>query len=91
MEYIWNTLYPELMADTKKKSMFLGPKALQNLETATQGGRTQREAVEQGLELLAKQDAREAALQEFINWATTEWGEPTNAERRQAEKILADQ
>lgn len=71
--------------------MFLGPEALQHLEAATQKGRTQREAVEEGLGLLAEQDSREAAMQEFIAWATNEWGEPTDADRRRAEKLLADQ
>jgi hypothetical protein len=73
----------------KRKAMFLSPEALDNLATTSARRRTEREAMEEALALLAERDARHDALDEFIEWATTEWGAPTPAERAEAARILA--
>ncbi|MEZ5375399.1 MAG: hypothetical protein R2733_02740 [Acidimicrobiales bacterium] len=71
----------------KRKSMFLGPDALRNLAATSSRRRTEREAVEDALALLAARDAQRDAMQEFIDWATVEWGAPTDAERAKADEI----
>ncbi len=71
----------------KRKSMFLGSQALRDLESTAARRRTEREAVEEGLRLLATRDAQLDAMNEFVEWATTEWGEPTEAETARAEEI----
>ena len=71
----------------KRKAMFLGPVALRNLAATASRRRTEREAVEEALELLARRDAQRDAMQEFIDWATAEWGRPTTAEQARADKI----
>ena len=71
----------------RRKSMFLGPTALRNLAATASRRRTEREAVEDALELLAARDAQRDAMQEFIDWATAEWGTPTEAERARADEI----
>lgn len=73
----------------KRKAMFLGPDALRNLAATASRRRTEREAVEEALELLAVRDAQQDAMQEFIDWATTEWGPPTDTERARADQIWA--
>ena len=79
---------PDVMPDKpKRKSMFLGPKALRNLAVTASRRRTEREAVEDALELLAARDAQRDAMREFIDWATAEWGAPTEAERARADEI----
>ena len=67
--------------------MFLGPEALRNLRVTAARRRTEREAVEEGLKLLAERDAQADAMREFVEWATAEWGEPTEAEAARAEGI----
>jgi len=67
--------------------MFLGPNALRNLAVTASRRRTEREAVEDALELLAARDAQRDAMQEFVDWATAEWGSPTEAERARANEI----
>lgn len=71
----------------KRKAMFLGPDALRNLAATASRRRTEREAVEEALELLAVRDAQRDAMQEFIDWATAEWGRPSEAERARADEI----
>jgi hypothetical protein len=83
------------MSDTmparpKRKAMFLGPEALRNLASTASRRRTEREAMEEALALLAQRDAQRDAMQEFIRWATDEWGSPTEAERAQAADIWAN-
>lgn len=79
---------PDLIPDKpRRKSMFLGPKALRNLAVTASRRRTEREAVEDALELLAARDAQRDAMQEFIEWANAEWGSPTEAERARADEI----
>jgi hypothetical protein len=79
---------PDVVPDKpKRKSMFLGPKALRNLAVTASRRRTEREAVEDALELLAARDAQQDAMREFIDWATAEWGAPTEAERARADVI----
>jgi hypothetical protein len=81
---------PTVSGKPKRKSMFLGPKALRDLEATAARRRTEREAMEEALDLLAARDAQRDAMQDFIDWATREWGPPTDDERRQADAILAD-
>lgn len=71
----------------KRKAMFLGPEALRNLKSTAARRRTEREAVEEGLKLLAERDAQSDAMNEFIEWATAEWGEPSRSEQARAEEI----
>jgi len=71
----------------RRKSMFLGPNALRNLAVTASRRRTEREAVEDALELLAARDAQRDAMEEFVDWATAEWGSPTEAERARANEI----
>ncbi len=70
-----------------RKSMFLGPEALQNLKTTSARRRTEREAMEEALQLLAEHDARMDAMDEFIEWATEEWGEPSAEAKARADEI----
>lgn len=74
----------------KRKAMFLGPEALHNLKSTSARRRTEREAVEEGLKLLAERDAQIDAMEDFIEWATAEWGEPTSDEKARAEKIWSN-
>jgi len=74
----------------KRKAMFLSPNALRHLKVTASRRRTEREAMEDALELLAARDAQLDSMQEFIDWATTEWGEPTNDEKRRADEIWAN-
>ena len=71
----------------RRKAMFLGPEALRDLRSTAARRRTEREAVEEGLRLLAARDAQFDAIDEFVEWAITEWGEPTEAETARAEEI----
>ncbi len=82
---------PESIANKpKRKAMFLGPDALRNLEITSARRRTERAAMEEALELLAQKDAQIDAMQEFVDWATTEWGEPSDADKTMADKIWAN-
>lgn len=74
----------------KRKAMFLGPEALRNLKSTSARRRTEREAVEEGLRLLAERDTQVDAMHEFIEWATAEWGEPTVDEKARAEEIWSN-
>jgi hypothetical protein len=74
----------------KRKSMFLGPEALRNLRATASRRRTEREAVEEGLKLLAERDAQIDAMREFIEWAAAEWGEPTEDEKARAREIWSN-
>jgi len=74
----------------KRKAMFLGPEALANLKTTAARRRTEREAMEEALKLLAERDAQLDAMQEFVEWATAEWGEPTADEKARAETIWSN-
>ena len=67
--------------------MFLGPDALRDLAATASRRRTEREAVEEALALLVARDARLDAMDEFIEWATEAWGEPTAEERERAAEI----
>lgn len=71
----------------KRKAMFLGPQALRDLAVTAARRRTEREAVEEALALLAQRDAQLDAMDDFIDWATAEWGEPSQDERLRAEEI----
>lgn len=74
----------------KRKAMFLGPEALRHLKVTAARRRTEREAVEEGLKLLAERDAQADAMNEFIEWATAEWGMPTEAETVRADEIWSN-
>lgn len=67
--------------------MFLGPVALRNLASTAARRRTEREAVEEALALLAARDAQRDAMQAFIDWAIAEWGTPTAEEEQRAAEI----
>jgi len=73
----------------KRKAMFLSPEALRNLSTAASRRRTEREAVEEALDLLVARDAQRDAMAEFIDWAVSTWGPPTDEEQARADEILA--
>lgn len=74
----------------KRKAMFLGPEALQNLRATASRRRTEREAMEEALALLAKRDAQLDAMAAFVEWAHAEWGAPTEKDRARAREILAN-
>lgn len=71
----------------KRKAMFLSPEALGHLKTTAARRRTEREAMEEALKLLAARDAQVDAMQDFVEWAAAEWGEPSPAEQQQADEI----
>ncbi len=73
----------------KRKAMFLSPEALRNLRATAARRRTEREAVEEALELLAQRDAQTDAMAAFVEWAHAEWGEPSTEERAAAAEIWA--
>lgn len=73
----------------KRKAMFLGPTALRDLAATASRRRTEREAVEEALALLAARDAQRDAMQAFVEWAVAEWGPPTADEQAQADEIWA--
>jgi len=73
----------------KRKAMFLSPAALRNLRVTSSRRRTEREAMEEALELLAERDAQRDAMAAFVSWAHAEWGPPTDDDRRAADEIWA--
>lgn len=73
----------------QRKSVRLGPEALRDLRSTTARRRTEREAIEEGLRLLAERDAQQDAMDEFVECALAEWGEPSEAEKARAEEILS--
>ncbi|MDE0320114.1 MAG: hypothetical protein OXI97_09550 [Acidimicrobiaceae bacterium] len=75
----------------RRKSVLLSPEALHDLRSTAARRRTEREAIEEALRLLAEQDARLDAMAEFVECALAEWGEPTEAEKARAEEILSSQ
>jgi len=75
----------------KRKAMFLGPAALANLRKAAARRRTERQAMEEALELLAQRDAQLDALDEFVEWTTAEWGEPSAEAKARADEIWSNQ
>jgi len=79
----------ELPDKPKRKAMFLGPEALQHLAATSSRRRTEREAMEEALALLAARDAQLDAMTEFVEWTKADWGEPSLAERAEAAEILA--
>ena len=79
----------ELPDRPKRKAMFLGPEALEHLAATSSRRRTEREAMEEALALLAARDAQLDAMTDFVSWAKAEWGEPSPAERAKAAEILA--
>ena len=82
---------PDVAVDRpRRKSMFLGPDALRDLRSTAARRRTEREAVEEGLRLLAARDAQLDAMNDFVEWAIAEWGEPTEAEAARAAEIWSN-
>ena len=82
---------PDLKPDRpRRKSMFLGPDALDDLKATASRRRTEREAVEEALRLLAQRDAQMDAMAEFVEWAINEWGGPTREDRDRAEEVWAN-
>jgi len=81
---------PDVVPDKpKRKAMFLSPAALRNLSTAAARRRTEREAVEEALDLLVARDAQRDAMAEFVDWAVANWGLPTDEEQARADEIWA--
>jgi len=72
----------------KRKAMFLGPDALRDLAATSSRRRTEREAMEEALALLAERDAQLDAMADFVAWAKAEWGEPSPEAHARAAKIL---
>lgn len=72
----------------KRKAMFLSPDALADLATTSARRKTERQAMEEALALLAQRDAQLDAMAEFVSWAKQEWGEPTKKERARARSIV---
>ena len=80
---------PDVIPDKpKRKAMFLSPAALRNLSAAASRRRTEREAVEEALDLLVARDAQRDAMADFVAWAATTWGPPTDEEQARADEIL---
>lgn len=71
----------------KRKAMFLGPQALRDLAATSARRRTEREAMEEALALLAERDAKLDALADFVAWARAEWEEPTPEDRAMADEL----
>ena len=74
----------------QRKSVLLSPEAQRDLRSTAARRSTEREAIEEGLRLLAKQDAQQDAMDEFVERALAEWGEPSEAEKARAEEILTN-
>ena len=70
--------------------MFLSPDAIRNLRTTAKRRRTEREAMEEALQLLAERDAQLDAMAEFVTWAYAEWGAPSDADRSEADQIWSE-
>ena len=45
--------------------------------------------MEEALSLLAERDAKHDALEDFVKWAKSEWGDPTTEERKAADALWA--
>ena len=73
----------------KRKAMFLGPQALRDLAATSARRRTEREAMEEALALLAERDAKLDALDDFVAWAKSEWGAPNLKEQTAATELWA--
>jgi hypothetical protein len=87
--YTYAERMPDDVFDTpKRKAMFLGPDALRDLAITSARRRTERAAVEEALALLARRDAQLDAMANFVEWAHTEWGNPTDEEHSIAKKLL---
>lgn len=52
--------------------------------------RTEREAVEHAPRPLAARESQLDAMNDFVEWAIAEWGEPTEAETDRAEEIWSN-
>ena len=74
----------------KRKAMFLGPQALEDLAATSARRRTERQAMEEALALLAARDAQLDAMADFVVWAKAEWGEPSPEAHARAAAILGD-
>lgn len=72
----------------KRKAMFLGPEALADLAATAARRRTEREAMEEALALLAERDRQRDAMADFVQWALQEWGEPSDDERSEINALL---
>ena len=69
--------------------MFLSPEALDHLARTSARRRTEREAMEEALALLAERDEQLDAMRDFVEWAKNEWGHPTEDDQKRADDILA--
>lgn len=73
----------------QRKSVSLSPQALRDLRATTARRSNEREAIEEALRLLAEKDTQRDAMDEFVECALAEWGEPSEAEKARAEEILS--
>ncbi len=73
----------------KRKSVFLSPQALHHLKVTASRRGTERRAVEEALALLVEHDERAIAMQEFLDWAADNWGEPDDEARARAAEIMS--
>ena len=91
--YTYAGRMPDTASDEKpkRKAMFLSPQAQRDLAVTSSRRRTEREAMEEALALLAVRDAKLDALADFVRWAKEEWGEPTEADRTIAGEMWANQ
>ena len=88
--YTYAQRMPDISDRPKRKSMFLSPDALANLETTASRRHTERAAMEEALALLAEHDARMDALADFVEWATNEWGVPSPDDKARADEIWSN-
>lgn len=73
-----------------RKSVLLGPGAIDDLELTAGRRGTQRAAIEEGLALLAERDRQLDAMGEFVDWAVEQYGRPSEDDYAWADKVLQD-
>lgn len=78
---------PEQSRTPKRKAMFLGPQALDDLAATSARRRTEREAMEEALALLAERDRQRDAVAEFVEAVRLEHGDPTPEEVAAADEL----
>jgi hypothetical protein len=78
---------PEQSRKPKRKAMFLGPQALDDLATTSARRRTEREAMEEALALLAERDRQRDAMADFVEAVRLEHGDATPEETAGADHL----
>ena len=86
----WHDHRAGLAYETRKASLTIG--AAHRLRERTRrdhnGVTSERAAVEEALALLARRDPQLDAMANFVEWAHTEWGNPTDEEHSIAKTLL---